>query len=409
MNIDRISSQQTNATATNHVNIPPPHRQQEQVTSVAQDLSTGILSVEKTQKILQHEVINKLHEKFKAAGVDLKGLDKNDFTPEKVSDRILSFVDAAVNQATNNGKDPKQVLETATDAINKGFKEARDILDAIGVLNGKVKEDIDKTYSLIQGGLQKMADPDAPAQATVLPMEEAKQAVAKQFDSLQEKQTNVEIFTQEGDKVTINLSSSYQENISQSQTSNKNGISSSYQQSSSFSASIQYSVEGNLNDKEKGAIDNLIKQLNGVAKDFYQGNIGDAFSKAQDLGYNSDQLAKFSVSMQYSETSKSALGAYQQIQQAATQASTKELSQNPVANDSKQLSQFFQKLDKLIQAPAFDFIASPNQTINKLMPNILAANNSNADEAQQTKDSAIVSQMLDSVNKNKSSDSDSVK
>ena len=42
--------------------------------------------------------------------------------------------------------------------IDQGFKEARDILNSLGVLEGEIADNIDKTYELVQTGLQDFRD-----------------------------------------------------------------------------------------------------------------------------------------------------------------------------------------------------------------------------------------------------------
>lgn len=42
--------------------------------------------------------------------------------------------------------------------VDKGFEDARGILDGLGVLKGKVADDIDSTYSLIQDGFAKFRE-----------------------------------------------------------------------------------------------------------------------------------------------------------------------------------------------------------------------------------------------------------
>ncbi|MFK5985418.1 MAG: DUF5610 domain-containing protein, partial [Pseudomonadota bacterium] len=122
------------------------------------DSSSGILSVDKTQKILQTELVGKLEERFKQEGIELKGLNSDDFTPDKVAGRILGFIEMGIARAGDD-EEKQSLLEQAREGVEQGFKEAKDILEAIGVLNGKVKEDIDKTYELIQAGFDKLGKP----------------------------------------------------------------------------------------------------------------------------------------------------------------------------------------------------------------------------------------------------------
>ena len=91
----------------------------------------------------------------------------NDYTPEKVAGRILGFIEQRLQSEQAAGADPsklKGLLEQARSGVEKGFAEARKILDGMGVLQGKVASDIDDTYQKIQDGfsdLDKRFNPDA--------------------------------------------------------------------------------------------------------------------------------------------------------------------------------------------------------------------------------------------------------
>ncbi|MCL6484445.1 MAG: DUF5610 domain-containing protein, partial [Janthinobacterium lividum] len=64
------------------------------------------------------------------------------------------FFDAYKKQ--NPGLDDATALSKFMDTISggmeKGFKEARDILSGLNVLNGDLASNIDKTYELVQKG-----------------------------------------------------------------------------------------------------------------------------------------------------------------------------------------------------------------------------------------------------------------
>ena len=65
----------------------------------------------------------------------------NDYTPEKVAGRILGFIEQRLQSEQAAGADPsklKGLLEQARSGVEKGFAEARKILDGMGVLQGKV-------------------------------------------------------------------------------------------------------------------------------------------------------------------------------------------------------------------------------------------------------------------------------
>ena len=81
-----------------------------------------------------------------------------DNTPEGTASRIVSlstaFYEAFKQQ--NKGMDEGEVLNkfmaTIQKGVDQGFKEAREVLDGLRVLNGDVAGNIDKTYELVQKG-----------------------------------------------------------------------------------------------------------------------------------------------------------------------------------------------------------------------------------------------------------------
>lgn len=66
------------------------------VTKANDDVSIGILTPEKTQAILNKQLAEKLKERFGEEGIELQGLQAEDFTPKKVSERILGFVSGRI-------------------------------------------------------------------------------------------------------------------------------------------------------------------------------------------------------------------------------------------------------------------------------------------------------------------------
>lgn len=82
-----------------------------------------------------------------------------DFSPEAVAERIVSFATAFFPNFQDNHPDSAQeeqlggFLDLIRDAIDQGFKEARDILEGLQVLQGDIKDNVDRTYELIQQGL----------------------------------------------------------------------------------------------------------------------------------------------------------------------------------------------------------------------------------------------------------------
>lgn len=87
-----------------------------------------------------------------------------DTSPEATADRIVSFATQffSVHQQQNSNMSLDEQLDSFMNiiggAIDSGFKEARDILSGLRVLQGDIADGVDKTYGLVQEGLQAFRD-----------------------------------------------------------------------------------------------------------------------------------------------------------------------------------------------------------------------------------------------------------
>lgn len=87
-----------------------------------------------------------------------------DFSPQATADRIVSMSTAFFGKYAENH--PEKDLQTALNdfakliggGIEKGFTEARQILDGLKVLEGDIASNIDKTYELVQSGLKSFVN-----------------------------------------------------------------------------------------------------------------------------------------------------------------------------------------------------------------------------------------------------------
>ncbi|EGM78445.1 hypothetical protein Rhein_1430 [Rheinheimera sp. A13L] len=95
-------------------------------------------------------------EKIKNSGVDT--------SPQATADRIVGFATAFYQKFSEQNPDmPEEerldkFIALVGGGVDKGFEDARGILDGLGVLKGKVADDIDSTYSLIQDGFAKFRE-----------------------------------------------------------------------------------------------------------------------------------------------------------------------------------------------------------------------------------------------------------
>ncbi|NOQ17225.1 MAG: hypothetical protein GQ581_09210 [Methyloprofundus sp.] len=121
----------------------------------------------------------------------------------------------------------------------------------------------------------------------------------------------IEVRTQEGDIVTINISELAESSQSEFQARQGNNSLSIYSETSSYSSSFSLSVEGDLNEDELKSINDLVKQMTKVSDKFFDGNTVSAFKHANKIGFNTEQLSGFSMDLNR-ERSVQAVSAYQQ-------------------------------------------------------------------------------------------------
>ena len=107
-------------------------------------------AIDRINEVLTPELGSGAIQAVAASGVDT--------SPEATANRILSFSTAFFEgyAAQHPGKDRDQL---ATDFValirggfEKGFNEAKDILEGLGVLKGDIAEGIQRTFDLVQKG-----------------------------------------------------------------------------------------------------------------------------------------------------------------------------------------------------------------------------------------------------------------
>lgn len=113
-------------------------------------------------RVMQDKVIKQLND-YLAETPDMQPIgqvDPSKVTPEGTAKFIVDMATGFYNAYSENHKDEadKEKLDGFMNLIRggveKGFEEARGILEALNVLNfGQVGENVDKTYDLVQKGL----------------------------------------------------------------------------------------------------------------------------------------------------------------------------------------------------------------------------------------------------------------
>ncbi len=288
------------------------------------------------------KLISKLAENIPGMSAsEMKGLNANDYSPEKVASRISNFVAQGLEQARARGASDETISRMYQDALSgveKGFKEATDILKELDMLSPQITVTIDETKDLTFAALADIA----PANDTA-PIQQTSISAAERYSKAES--FSMDVMTRESDKVSIRFSSEASETASLGVYSDNQGDALSFGLNRAASSSYSFSVEGDLNANELDALTGLIQDLNLIAEDFYGGDVQEAFNQATELEMDKSQLMNLNVTMTQS-ASYAAVAAYEQVQQM----------NNPLGEGGQLLGQMLNNFDQFTSNPALGFL-----------------------------------------------------
>lgn len=250
----------------------------------------------------------------------------NDYTPEKVAGRILGFIEQRLQSEQAAGADTgklQKLLEQARGGVEKGFAEARAILDGMGVLQGKVASDIDDTYQKIQDGFSDLTqrfNPDAALVEGSSKIAAYSERFAAQADTFE-----MSVTTRDGDRLRISIAQASanwsQSGVVASSNGNSSSAVASSQSGSLQIGAWQVSVEGELDEGERAALEKLFGQVQELSDKFYAGDLSGAFDRAMALEMDGEQLASMSLRLTQT-TVRQASDAYSSVAQQGGQAAS---------------------------------------------------------------------------------------
>jgi hypothetical protein len=227
-------------------------------------------------------------------------------------------------------------LEAGLAGFKKGFAEASEKLEALSLLSPEIKTDIGKTYDLVLEGVDALRSKfiqstqpteetpkPAPTTTDVIKTTDSKATDSKNtatkldvpsfipatsssigygnYEYGRAREFSFELTTKEGDKITIKASSSEGLALEAGRASRGNSSAGALNGSYSSSQSFSLSVEGDLNENELKAINDLLGRVNDLAGQFFNGNLDVAFDQAMNMGYDAEQIGSFSLNLAQAE------------------------------------------------------------------------------------------------------------
>lgn len=236
------------------------------------------------------------------------------------ADTIVNFIQLQLQKDQASGASQEALgkrLAAGFEGFLKGYEDAYALLGGSGALPEEVNEALAQTKQQVTDAVAQLAEEfgiDTPASAvqTETPKADSRAQLQKALDELvnstrtdnlsafgannlghsalgQSRSLNLQLTTAEGDIIELIAN-----NTSASAfTTSEREVHGRAHESSQWSLAIQ----GDLNDQELGAISDFINQLDGLADEFYQGDLSQAVSYAQNIGFDNAQISAFSLSL----------------------------------------------------------------------------------------------------------------
>ncbi len=272
---------------------------------------------------------------------------------------ILSFIALRLQQDAAEGATPEELqsrLEAGLEGFLKGYGEAYEQLAGAGLLSPEVEEAIGQTKTDVLEGLSELAEeyglesptsgavkndvkddvavPEQPSESiqtiSTAPVAQDPQATFAEFanslvkpgeefaqllesstinyESLAKRDFSFSLKTQDGDTVTINASAMRGDRVGASQVNYASGYenyrSARYESEQFESNSFHISVDGELDEDELSAINDLLNQVGSLSETFFAGNIEEAFEMALEIGFDENEIAQFSLNLHQEVTTK---------------------------------------------------------------------------------------------------------
>ena len=291
---------------------------------------------------------------------DMRKQKAEDFTPEKVAGRIAGYVGLGLANARAEGRseaDIEKMHAAAMRGIEKGFNEAKDILKELDILGqGNIEKTIDETFDKTMDAVKALLPsndnlPSAPARASEAFYAEERYAKAETF--------SLSLKTKEGDDVVIEFASAQQQSssVAAARSGGNSAAAASLERSSA--SSMNFSIQGDLNEEEVSAINDLLRDVNDIADEFFGGDIQAAFDKATEFEMDGSQLASMNLRLTRSE-SHSATSAYSSVGNMV-----------PAMEALEPLNDLSSKLNTLSEDPRNSFMDATGSLIASIVDSLI--------------------------------------
>ena len=242
---------------------------------------------------------------------------------------ILSFIEAQLLRDIADGATQEELasrIDAGLQGFQEGFAEASQQLQEMGLLTDSISADIGDTYDLVLSGVDELREEylgvstvsetaaqesDSPVSLPATGGEGVAAAAYGRYEEAASNRFNFELTTSDGDRVRISATSLRASLFEGSVAGRNLETLLQYQHAQVDSNRFYFSVEGELDEDELEAINDLLQQVNEIAEQFFGGDLEQAFNTAMELGYDASEIAQFSLNLQQTSVQR-ATAAYRE-------------------------------------------------------------------------------------------------
>ena len=231
---------------------------------------------------------------------------------------ILHFISGRIRSDAASGASQEELLNRLDQGLEgfvRGFNEAKGIIEDLGLLTSALSAEIEQTFTRVTEGIEKLRDRITGHTNEDQPVTNVEQlALVSQIS--ENANFSLSLTTQDGDKVDIEVSRSFEANFSANFSNSSSGSQLALSQQTNLASTFELSVIGELDADELAAINQLLEEVDLIASDFYAGRLEQAFELAVDLEINRDELSNLNLQLKQT-TRTAAIASYQSTVQSS--------------------------------------------------------------------------------------------
>lgn len=343
-----------------------PHQCHQKQPEVYQQTETSERSFSQSANGLEvfQSTITQRFESFNSQPLTLPAYSENEVvTSDSVANKILMvFEQRLLNDAQLgvSNEDMHQRLDAGIEGFKQGFAEAKDKIEALGLLDENIESAINHTYDRVLNSVEGLRDlyidnpvshiDESESDSVTTPVSTAQtttsiqNTVSASYGKASIGQMNsfqFEVETADGDVVTIDARSRdlyvAEYRAGSFATANNAGAFESFKSYSEHNSSFDLQVNGELDEGELQALDQLLAKVESLSNDFFTGDVEAAFNQAKNLGYDTSEIVGYSLNLKQTEVQKVA-AAYQEEEVSNVSPI------NPLANTLQPVGNFAKEL-----------------------------------------------------------------